>query len=114
VREALDAVAVARRANGLSDTRPLIAHVQLVHPDDRGRFRALGVAVNAQAYWAVLEEQMELMTLPFVGPERTTWMYPFGSLLRAGARLVMGSDWSVSTADPLLQMEVAVNRVDDE
>ena len=26
----------------------------------------------------------------------------------------MGSDWSVSTADPLLQMEVAVERVSDE
>jgi predicted amidohydrolase YtcJ len=26
----------------------------------------------------------------------------------------MGSDWSVSTPDPLLQMEVAVNRVNDE
>ena len=114
VREALDAVAVARHANGPSDTRPHIAHVQLVHPDDRGRFRALGVAVNAQAYWAVLEEQMESLTLPFVGPERTAWMYPFGSLLRAGAWLAMGSDWSVSTPDPLLQMEVAVTRVDDE
>ncbi len=73
-----------------------------------------GSTVNAQAYWAVLEEQMELLTLPFVGPERTAWMYPFGSLLRAGAWLAMGSDWSVSTADPLLQIEVAVTRVDDE
>ena len=41
-------------------------------------------------------------------------MYPIGSLLRAGATIAMGSDWSVSTADPLLQMEVAVERVSDE
>jgi hypothetical protein len=34
--------------------------------------------------------------------------------LAAGASLAMGSDWSVSTADPLLQIEVAVTRVSDE
>ena len=33
------------------------------------------------------------------------------SLLAAGATLAMGSDWAVSTADPLLEMEVAVTRV---
>ena len=56
---------------------------------------------------------MDRLTIPFLGPERTTWQYPFGSLLRAGARLAMGSDWSVSTANPLLEIEVAVNRVAD-
>jgi predicted amidohydrolase YtcJ len=54
---------------------------------------------------------MDELTIPFLGPERTTWQYPFASLLRAGARLAMGSDWSVSTANPLLEMEVAVERV---
>ena len=38
-------------------------------------------------------------------------MYPFGSLLRAGAPLAFGSDWAVSTPDPLPQLEVAVTRV---
>ena len=114
VREALDAIEVARRANGTSDTRPQIAHLQLVHPDDLGRFRALDVVADVQAYWAVHEDQMEELTIPFVGPERAGRMYPIGSLLRAGATIAMGSDWSVSTADPLLQMEVAVERVSDE
>ena len=54
---------------------------------------------------------MDELTIPFLGPERATWQYPFKSLLRAGARLAMGSDWSVSTANPLLEMEIAVNRV---
>ena len=67
---------------------------------------------NAQAYWAAHEPQMDELTIPFLGPERATWQYPFRSLLAAGARLAMGSDWSVSTADPLRQMEVAVTRVE--
>jgi predicted amidohydrolase YtcJ len=37
-------------------------------------------------------------------------MYPFGSLARSGATLAMGSDWPVSSPDPLAEMHVAVNR----
>jgi Predicted metal-dependent hydrolase with the TIM-barrel fold len=113
VREALDAVAAMRRANGPSDTRPHIAHIQVIHPDDVGRFRELGVVANAQPYWAVFEDQMDDLTIPFLGPERADWQYPFRSLLDAGAMLAMGSDWSVSTPDPMAEMEVAVNRVAD-
>lgn len=113
VREALDAVEAARRANGISDTRPHIAHIQVIHPDDIARFRELGVVANAQPYWACHEGQMDRLTIPFLGPERASWQYPFRSLLSAGATLAMGSDWSVSTANPLLEMEVAVTRVSD-
>jgi predicted amidohydrolase YtcJ len=111
VREALDAVEVARSENGPTDGRHHIAHIQLIHPVDVGRFGALDVVANAQPFWAAHDPQMDDLTIPFLGPERTTWQYPFKSLLRAGARLAMGSDWSVSTADPLLEMEIAVNRV---
>lgn len=114
VREALDAVEAARRTNGPSDTRPHIAHIQLIQPADVPRFASLGVVANAQPYWACHEGQMDDLTIPFLGPERTTWQYPFRSLLEAGARLAMGSDWSVSTPNPLLEIEVAVNRVSDE
>ena len=113
VRESLDAVAAARRANGPSDTRPHISHIQVIHPDDIGRFRELGVVANAQPYWAAHEDQMDHLTIPFLGPERASWQYPFRSLLDAGAMLAMGSDWSVSTPDPLAEMELAVNRVAD-
>jgi len=112
-REALDAVEAARRANGPSDTRPHIAHIQVIHPDDIGRFRQLGVTANAQPYWACHEDQQDQLTTPFLGPERASWQYPFRSLLDAGATLAMGSDWSVSTPDPMAEMEVAVNRIAD-
>ena len=112
VRASLDAVEAARRANGMSGTRPHIAHIQVIHPDDIGRFRSLGVAANAQPYWACHEGQMDDLTIPFIG-ERWRWQYPFRSLRAAGAVLAMGSDWSVSTPNPLLEMEVAVERVAD-
>jgi predicted amidohydrolase YtcJ len=113
VRDALDACEAALATNGRTDGRHHIAHIQVIHPADIARFSALGVAANAQPYWAASEAQMEELTIPFLGPERASWQYPFKSLLRAGARLAMGSDWSVSTPNPLLEMELAVNRVSD-
>jgi predicted amidohydrolase YtcJ len=110
VRDCLDAVAAARAANGPSDTRPHIAHIQVIHPEDVPRFAALEVVANAQPLWATHEDQMDVLTIPFLGSDRATWQYPFASLLRAGARLAMGSDWSVSTPNPLEEMEVAVTR----
>ncbi len=111
VRECLDAVAAARRANGPSTNRHHISHIQVVHPDDIDRFAALDVIANAQALWAVHERQLDELTIPFLGAERAGWQYPFGSLLRAGARLAMGSDWPVSSPNPLFEMELAVTRV---
>ena len=68
------------------------------------------MAANAQALWACNEEQMTELTIPFLGPERATWQYPFGDLHGAGARLVMGSDWPVTSPDPLAAIHTAVTR----
>ncbi|WP_406278890.1 amidohydrolase [Embleya sp. NBC_00896] len=110
VREALDAVAAMRAANGWRDTRPHLAHLQVVHPADVARFRALGASANMQPLWAAHEPQMDTLTIPFLGAERAAWQYPFGDLARSGATLAAGSDWPVSSPDPLQGIHVAVNR----
>ena len=110
VREALNAIESARIANGFNDSRHHIAHLQVVHPDDVGRFAELDVTANMQGLWAAHEPQMDELTIPFIGPERTARQYVFGDLLRAGARLAAGSDWAVSSANPLRAIHVAVNR----
>ena len=110
VREALDAVEAARSANGKNDHRHHIAHIQIIHPDDIPRFARLGVVANMQPLWAQNEPQMLNLTIPFLGEVRSSWQYPFGSLVRSGATLVGGSDWSVSSANPMWEMGVAVHR----
>ena len=110
VRECLDAVTAARAANGSTGHRHHIAHLQVVHPDDVPRFAHLGVTANMQALWAAHEPQMDELTMPFLGPERSGRQYLFGDLLRSGARLAAGSDWAVSSANPLRAIHVAVNR----
>ena len=111
VREALDAVEQARKDNGRSDNRHQLAHLQIVHPADIPRFRALGAIANIQPLWAAHEPDLDELTSPFLGPERAGWQYPFGSLSRAGARIAAGSDWPVSSPDPLRGIHVAVNRI---
>ncbi len=110
VREALDAFDAARASHPVSRGRHHIAHLQVLHRDDIPRFAELNVTANMQALWAAHEPQMDELTIPFLGPERAARQYPFGSLLRAGARLAAGSDWAVSSADPLEGIHVAVNR----
>ena len=66
---------------------------------------------NAQPFWSCLDGYMRELTLPFLDPERAGWQYPWASLRRAGAVLAFGSDWTVSTANPLEEIEVAVRRV---
>ncbi|KAB1886664.1 amidohydrolase family protein [Microbacterium maritypicum] len=110
VRECLDAVEAALVRNGPRGNRHHISHIQVVHPDDIPRFRALDVTANMQMLWATLEPQMVDLTIPFLGEQRSTWQYPFGDLLRSGATLAAGSDWSVSTPNPLAAIHVAVNR----
>jgi predicted amidohydrolase YtcJ len=64
-----------------------------------------------QPLWAAHEPQMDELTIPFLGPERSAWQYPFAALRRAGATLVGGSDWPVTSVNPIEGMHVAVNRV---
>ena len=110
VRECLDAVEAALVRNGPRGNRHHISHIQVVHPDDIPRFRALEVTANMQMLWATLEPQMVDLTIPFLGEQRSAWQYPFGDLLRSGAALAAGSDWSVSTPNPMAAIHVAVNR----
>jgi predicted amidohydrolase YtcJ len=91
-----------------------IAHLQFIAPQDIGRFRALNAVANFQPLWACNEPQMEELTLPFVGPERADWQYLIASLAGARTRIAFGSDWPISSADPLQEMHVAVNRVKSE
>ncbi|HET9171779.1 MAG TPA: amidohydrolase [Actinospica sp.] len=111
VREALDALETARKANGPSLLRHHLAHLQVVNPEDVPRFAALDAVANIQPLWACHEPQMDELAIPLLGDERAGWQYPFRGLLAAGARLAAGSDWPVSSPDPIQGIHVAVNRV---
>ena len=113
VRAALDAF---EHAAGAVEARPRhqIAHLQVIHPDDVPRFRRLGVVALFQPLWAFADSYIVDLTWPALGEERSGWVYPMGSVHRAGGTLAFGSDWSVSSLDPLEGIEVAVTRRDPD
>jgi len=114
VREALDALTAARAANGKTDGRHHLAHLQVVDPADYPRFSDLDATANIQPLWACYDPQMVVLTLPHLPVERSVLQYPFRSLRQAGARLAGGSDWTVSTPNVMAEVEVAVTRVSYE
>ena len=111
VREALDALGTARAANGQTDGRHHLAHLQVVDETETARFAELGAVANIQALWACHEDQIDELTLPFLQDGAEARQYPFGDLVRHGARLAAGSDWPVSSADPMDAIHIAVTRV---
>jgi len=74
------------------DGRDQIAHLELVNAADFARFKELGVIANFSCSGpnAILHHQA---TLPYLGPERSRYLYPARSLRDAGALIVGGSDW---------------------
>jgi predicted amidohydrolase YtcJ len=110
IRQSLDAIEAARSANGDRGNRHHIAHLELIDPADIPRFRQLRAVANFQPLWAFADSYIEELTIPFIGPERSRWLYPIGSVREAGGMIAFGSDWSVSTADPFQEIEVAVTR----
>ncbi|RXZ48744.1 amidohydrolase [Agromyces fucosus] len=111
VREALDAIEAARAANGPTDGRHHLAHLQIVEESETARFAPLDAVANLQALWATHEDQIDDLTLPFLQDGAEARQYPFGDLVRGGARLAAGSDWPVSSADPMDAIHIAVNRI---
>jgi len=111
VRMALDALEWAASCNGPRERRAQLAHLQLVHPDDMPRFAPLGTIASVQALWTAAAPALQALYCDILGSERAGRSYPFRSLRNAGAMLAGGSDWPVSTMDPLEIMQTGVTHL---
>ena len=112
VRSVLDAYQHAIETNGMSNNRHHISHLQLIHEDDIPRFSELNISANFQAAWALPDEWITEINIPELGIERVNRMYPIRSIHDAGGTIVGGSDWAVTTMNPLIAIETAVTRED--
>jgi hypothetical protein len=110
VTAALDAVAALPDRPAARARHHHLAHLQFIRPSDMARFAEVGAVANFQPLWAANDPQMVELTLPLVGSERAAWQYRIGTLARAGVPIAFGSDWPVSSPDPIQQIHVAVNR----
>lgn len=110
IRVSLDAHEAAQKANGRRDARHHIAHLELIEPEDIPRFRDLGIIANFQPLWAFADPYIKDLTLGPLGADRSRWLYPMASILRTGAVMAAGSDWPVTSLNPIEAIQVAVTR----
>jgi predicted amidohydrolase YtcJ len=110
IRTALDAVEHARRAHGPRDARHQLVHVELVHPEDLGRFAELGVVACMQPRHAA-PDVVDVWRRA-VGTARASLPFPWRSLAEHGALLALSSDWNVAQMEPLVGIYSALTRAD--
>jgi predicted amidohydrolase YtcJ len=111
VRAVLDGYQAAAAANGPRDSRHRIEHIEVIHPADIPRFRALGVIASMQPRHAPGTMGLPLEpTVSRIGVRRWPWSYAWRTLRESGARLVFATDWPVSPIDPLASIQAALTR----
>lgn len=104
---ALDAL---KRERPARDRRPQLAHVQVIDQADVARFAQVGAIASIQAVWADVPLPQQQAYRQLFGDARMARQYAFRDLADAGARLSGGSDWPVSTQNPMVAIEHAVRR----
>lgn len=97
VKEALNGIEAARKANGNSGLPHTLTHVQVADPEDFPRFRQLGVIAALQLLWATAEPDTIELLKPYLDPELYRWQYPARSILDAGGTISGASDWPVTS-----------------
>ncbi|WP_018756879.1 amidohydrolase [Paenibacillus terrigena] len=111
VRYALDLFEEAQQSNGSRDARHTIEHIEVVHPEDIPRFKELGVIASMQP------EHMELINkkhyFSCIG-EREQHTFAIRSLLDAGAKVVLNTDYPVVSLNPFLEIYRATTRITGE
>ena len=111
VRMVLNGYEAAIKANGKRDSRNRIEHIEVVHPDDIGRFQELGTVASMQPTHppgsAGLPNEPYLS---YIGEERWPYAFAWRTLVDAGAQIVFATDWPVSPLDPMHCIECAMTR----
>ncbi|KWR70152.1 peptidase M38 family protein [Arthrobacter sp. W1] len=108
VHDALVALQLPQRPGW--QPRHQLAHVDVIQPQDLSLFARTGAIANIQALWARQDPVLVETKLPFLDQCHQDMHFAFESLHAAGVPLAMGSDWPVSSPDPLWAIHTAVNR----
>jgi predicted amidohydrolase YtcJ len=106
-RIAIDAIAHAITVNPQRDRRPTVCHLQLVGDADLDRMAQLGIVANFEPFWAQHDDFDRLLTAPRLR-ERGDLQFPMRAALDRGVRVSFGTDWPVTTPNPLECGHVAV------
>lgn len=108
VYESLNAI---ERSIHLQDTprRHRLTHVEMVDELDLHRFKELGVLADAQTSYFTMPSERHVFA-ENIGSMRAEDVVPVKSLVDAGARVTLSSDWDVSDINPFVNLQNALQR----
>lgn len=110
VHRVLNAVEYSQR-QGNPPMRNCIEHINFILDEDKWRFQELGVIAAIQPTHLTLHaDSVESQ----FGSERWAKSFPFKSLLDAGAKVALSSDYPVVSVDPFFGIYAALTRKDVE
>jgi len=107
---ALTAFERAARANGTSDRRHRVEHMEVARTTDLPRFPVAGIVASTQALFPYPNQNHLGVYVPALGPERARRAMAFKAIDDAGAVQSFGSDWPVFTAEVVRGIACAVTR----
>jgi predicted amidohydrolase YtcJ len=110
VREGLNAIEAARKANGFSPQMHNVGHCTFVAPEDIARARAIAATFEVSPYlWGPTPINDDIAAA--VGPHTIQRVWPVREMIDSGALVVPGSDWSVvPSVNPWIGIETLVTR----
>jgi predicted amidohydrolase YtcJ len=110
VREGLDAIEAARKANGFSGNLHNVGHNSFVQMSDFRRARGIEATFEMSPYiWYPNPIIPDIAKA--IGPERMKRWTPVKDAINSGALVVPGSDWNVvPSVDPWIAIETLVTR----
>ena len=106
VTDALDAIEPLADAG----RRHQVAHLDLVTRRDLVRMGRIGAIANVSPLWARLDRVLVETKLPLLTADQQERHFPFRTLHGNGVPIAFGSDWPVSTPDPIAGLHTAVTR----
>lgn len=115
IRFTIDSYEEAMKLYGKNQARHAIEHVELIHEDDRPRFKELGLIPSVQPeHLGLLPtwEGEEYRTA--LGEEKAATTWPFKTLLEQAGVLAIGSDCPVVDNNPFYEIHRAVTRLHDD
>ncbi|TFK44025.1 amidohydrolase family-domain-containing protein [Crucibulum laeve] len=104
----LDAFEAALQGANVTALRPRLEHAQIMTKADMNRLGKLGVIASVQPTHVIGDMWFAQDRL---GPERVKGLYAFRSIIDAGARVTLGSDFPVEGVNPLAGFYAAITRV---
>lgn len=109
VRQVLNAIEAAAKANGRRDARHRVEHVELITEVDIPRFKELGAIASMQP-----PHPPGAMDFPLepaksrIGPDRWHLAFAWRTMIDAGAHVPFASDWPVARIDVLAGIHAAL------